>query len=149
MERSGRIAQMYGYAVCLIAVVTLLISANRLIDAVFDMTEPLRADQYGTGGVSLTSFESYKRDRAEQRWSRQRPAPTMVPMVPDTAGAPARPAYSDAELRRMFDDERSDQSAHVKFRATRSLVSSLLMILIATVLFVTHWRWLRRQVDTA
>jgi len=146
MESSSRIAQMYGYAVCLIAVVTFLISANRMIDSVFDMTEPLRANQYDGRGVSLVSFEAYKRDRIEQRGSRERPAPTMAP----NAAAPAStPAYTDAELRRMFAEERAEHIGNVRFHAMRSLVSSLLMILIASVLFLAHWRWLRRQTDAA
>lgn len=140
---------MYGYAVCLIAVVTFLLSANRMIDAVFDMSEPLRVDRYGGRGVSLTSFEAYKRDRAEQRWSRERPAPPMAPAAPDASAGPPTPTPSDGELRQMFNDERSEHSSNVMFRATRSLVSSLLMILIASVLFIAHWRWLRRQVDAA
>lgn len=141
MERSNRIAQMYGYAVCLIAVVTFLLSANRMIDSVFDLSEPLRANQYGGRGVSLTSYEAYKRDRADQRGSRERPGP---PMVADTAGSPAPPVYTDVELRRMFEEERSEHTGNVRFQAMRSLVSSLLMILIASVLFVAHWRWLRQ-----
>ncbi len=132
---------MYGYAVCLIAVVTFLISANRMIDSVFDMTEPLRANQYGGSGVSLVSFEAYKRDRIEQRGSRERPSPTMVPNPGPPASTPAStPAYTDAELRRMFAEERAEHSGNVRFHAMRSLASSLLMILIASVLFLAHWR---------
>lgn len=145
MERSNRIAQMYGYAVCLIAVVTILISANKVIDSAFDLSEPLRAEQYGGRGYSLTSFESYQRDRTNQGVPRQRPEPAMAE---GTAATPPSP-LTDAELRQMYQDERNDQIGNVKFRATRSLVSSLLMMLIASVLFLTHWRWLRRQtVDT-
>lgn len=146
MDRSNRIAQMYGYAVCLIAVVTFLLSANRMIDSVFDFSEPLRANQYGGRGVSLTSFEAYKRDRGDLRGSRERPAP---PMSVDPLGGPAPPVYTDAELRRMFEEERVEHIGNVRFQSTRSLVSSLLMVLIASILFVAHWRWLRRQADTA
>jgi hypothetical protein len=58
--------------------------------------------------------------------------------------APPR-TWSDEELRRMFEDERASQIEHVKFRATRSLVSNLILVAIASILFLTHWRWLRRE----
>jgi HAMP domain-containing protein len=45
----------------------------------------------------------------------------------------------------MFDEERADMTANVRFRSMRTLVTSFLMILIALGLFVMHWRWLRRQ----
>ncbi len=64
MERSNRIAQAYGYAVCFIAVITLLFSTKGIIDAAFDL---------------------------------------------------------------------------------RSLVSNLLMVVIALGLFFMHWRWLRQE----
>lgn len=132
MERSNKIAQAYGYAVCFIAVVTLLISSKGIIDASFDLSAPLRADRY-MSGLNLTSFEAYKRDRLERR---DRPAPE--------AAAPQR-TWTDEELRTMFEDERTNHTESVRFRALRSLVSNVLLVAIASLLFLTHWRWLRRE----
>ena len=133
MDRSNKIAQAYGYAVCFIAVVTLLFSSKSIIDASFDLSAPLRADRY-MSGMSLTSFDAYKRDRIEKR---DRPAAE--------GGAAAQPVWTDEQLRRMFEDERADHTEYVKFRAMRSLVSNLLLVGIAFLLFMTHWRWLRRE----
>lgn len=133
MDRSNRIAQAYGYAVCFVAIVTLLFSSKNIIDASFDMSAPLRADRY-MSGMSLTSFESWKRDRIERR---DRPTPV--------GGVPVQPQPGDAELRKIFEAERADHTENVKFRAMRSLVSNILLVAIAFVLFVTHWRWLRRE----
>jgi hypothetical protein len=145
MEPGSRIAQIYGYAVCLIAVITFIISAKGIVDAGFNLSDPLRAEGgYGRSGP-LTSFEAYKREQ------RMRPQPTrMRPMTtePTRVDAPAAvdtvPPPTDAELRGMFDDERADMMANVRFRSMRTLVTSSLMILIALGLFVMHWRWLRR-----
>jgi len=141
MERSSKIAQAYGYAVCLIAVITLLFSTKGIIDAAFDSSAPIRADRYGMG-VNITSFEAYKRDRFERAGS-GRPVPG-----PDGTVTQQTVNYSDAELRAMFEDDRANHIENVRFRAMRSLVSNLLMVVIAVGLFVTHWRWLRRQGDT-
>ena len=133
MERSNKIAQAYGYAVCFIAIVTLLFSSKSIIDASFDLSAPLRADRY-MSGMNLTSFEAYKRERVERR---DRPM--------QAAGAPPVPQVSDVELRKIYEAERTDQMGHVKFRAMRSLVSNILLVGIAFILFITHWRWLRRE----
>jgi hypothetical protein len=58
----------------------------------------------------------------------------------------ARPdSLSDADLRKMYDAEREQVIGNVKFRSIRTLVGSLLLIVVAAVLFVIHWRWLRQR----
>jgi hypothetical protein len=136
MANSNRIGQVYGYAVCLIAVITILISMNGLVKSLFDLSDPLRADGYGRG-VSLTSYTAYKRDQQKQAGPiRARQAP----LVSDSIAAP-----SETELRQMFEDERLDQIGAVRFRAMKTLVTSVLMTIVAIGLFLMHWRWLRRE----
>ena len=44
MDRLNRfVAQIYGYAVCLITVIVMLISIKGIIDAAFDLSDPVRA----------------------------------------------------------------------------------------------------------
>jgi hypothetical protein len=133
MQRSNKIAQAYGYAVCFIAVVTLLFASKSIIDSSFDLSAPLRADRY-MSGMNLTSYEGYKRDRLERRDR-------------STAAGPqaALPELTDAEIRKLYETERADHVDNVKFRAMRSLVSNILLVAIAAILFLTHWRWLRRE----
>lgn len=136
MANSNRIAQAYGYAVCFIAVVTILISTSAIVKSLFDLSDPLRAEGYGR---SLTSFSSYKRDQGQRTGPPLRVRPTSP--APDSAARP----LSDTELRQMFEDERMDQIGAVRFRSMKTLVSSILMIVVAIVLFFIHWRWLRRE----
>jgi hypothetical protein len=146
METGSRIAQIYGYAVCLIAVITFIFSAKGIVDAAFNLSDPLRAEGgYGRGGP-LTSFEAYKREQRTRTPPRMRPVGMTAPTQVDApTAADSVPPPSEAELRRMFDEERTDTSANVRFRSMRTLVTSSLMILIALGLFLMHWRWLRRQ----
>lgn len=136
MANSNRIAQAYGYAVCFIAVVTILISTSAIVKSLFDLSDPLRAEGYGR---SLTSFSSYKREQNQRTSQPLRVRPGLP--APDTAAPPS----SDTELRHMFEDERLDQIGSVRFRSMKTLVSSVLMIVVAFVLFFIHWRWLRRE----
>jgi hypothetical protein len=136
MAGTNRIGQAYGYAVCFIAVVAILVSTQSIVRSLFDLSDPLRAEGYGRAGP-LTSYSAFKREQLQR---------TSVPMrtragVSDTSAAPP----SETELRQMFEDERLDQIGNVRFRSMKTLVSSVLLIIIAVVLFLIHWRWLRRE----
>jgi hypothetical protein len=136
MANTNRIAQAYGYAVCFIAVVAILISSQSIVRSLFDLSDPLRSEGYGRSGP-LTSYSAFKREQLQR---------TNVPMrtrtgISDTAAAPP----TETELRQMFEDERLDQIGNVRFRAMKTLVSSVLLIMIAIALFFIHWRWLRRE----
>jgi hypothetical protein len=134
---NSRIAQVYGYAVCFITVIVMLIAIKGLVDAAFDLSDPIRAEG-ARMGRSLTNFEVYKMDARRQ-------GPTR-----DAAGLPAQPAapdstMSDAYLKRMYEAERETAAGNARFRATRSLVGNLLLIVLAGTLFGIHWRWLKRR----
>lgn len=141
MDRvNSRIAQAYGYAVCFITVIVILISIKSVVDAVIDLTDPIRADSggYGRSGRSLSSFELYKLD------ARREPRPAAPTGVAPVKTQPAD-SLSDADLRRLYEAEREQAIGNVKFRATRTLIGSGLFIVVALILFVVHWRWLRER----
>ena len=143
MDRiNNRIAQVYGYAVCFITVVVMLFSIKGVVDALIDLSDPIRAEGggYGRMGHPLTNFEVYKMA------VRREPGPRgTVPAPAMQTQAVAADSLSDADLRRMYDAEREDATASAKFRATRSLVGNSLLIVLAAVLFVVHWRWLKQR----
>lgn len=141
MERTNRIAQVYGYAVCLVAIIAVLISVTQIVNAAFNLASPLRAEGYGRGGP-LTSYTAYKREQLQRVNAPERARAGIA--VRDSVAVP-----TDAEIRQMFEDERMEQIGNVRFRAMRTLVTSTLLIIIASGLFFMHWRWLRREDQTA
>jgi hypothetical protein len=129
MERTVRIQQIYGYLVCLIAVITILISAGSLINAVFDLNRPQEiVEPYGPDG---STFESY-------RLSKLREAAEVRDKTGNQSVIP-----SDSTLRRMYTTERQSRVAYAHWQSLKSIVTSALMIVIALILFIIHWRWLR------
>jgi hypothetical protein len=139
-----RVAQAYGYAVCFITVVTMLIGIKQVVDSAFDLGNPLRAEGgYGRSGRPLTNFELYRMEARRQAPPERNPNTTLV--VPRPVGGAADAASSDEELRKLYDAEREEAVGSATFRATRSLVGNLLLILLAAVLFWIHWRWLKRR----
>ena len=63
-EKPNRIPQIYGYTVCLIAVVAFLISINGIVDATFTLANPLHG-QYGRI-EGMDSFDAYEATRVER-----------------------------------------------------------------------------------
>jgi hypothetical protein len=115
---------VYGYSVCVVAVVTFLICTTVIVNNIFDLANPVQAGF----GTALSSFEAYQ---AEQH--------------PASAAASARPdTTSEATLRKRYEALRADHIARVTFQSWKAIVTSALLLIISVVLFVLHWRWMRR-----
>ena len=145
MDRvNPRIAQVYGYAVCFITVIVMLISIKQVVDAAFDLSDPIRAEGggYGRMGRSLTNFELYKADARRQPGGRDQNAPMPASVAPTKSSADT---LSDTELQKLYDAEREAAIGNARFRAIRSLVGNILLIVLAGALFGIHWRWLRQR----
>src|SRR4051794_25516612 len=135
MERSDRVPQLYGYSVCLIAIVVMLVNISSIVNRSFTLADPLVGNpMYGWGGAVMTSFEAYKAtvDRV--------PRP-----MPATAEVASAPKLTDAELRAQYEALRADQIARNQMEARRDITESVLMLLLAGALFAWHWRWVRRE----
>lgn len=142
MERSSRVQQLYGYAVCLVAIITALIAASNLVDAAFARMDPVRAaeSRYGYEG-SLSSFEAYQATAPSQG----RGNSGMAPRMNDTATA--ADTLSTAELRNRYEVLREDRIGRMSFDANQRLVKHGVLLIVAVLLFVWHWRWLRSKHD--
>ncbi|MCK5080003.1 MAG: hypothetical protein KAR09_08665 [Bacteroidales bacterium] len=125
MEKKSKAPLVYGYAVCIVAVITFLISIAGIIFAVMDLGDPLYAGR-NYNKVSLASFENYKMDMLKSPDEKQA-------WVPD-----------DDTLKAMYEAEKDDVIRRVKHDSMRSLYINAVLIIICIVLFLTHWRWIRR-----
>ncbi len=132
MEKSVKIIpQIYGYAVCLVAVITFLISATTLVTAVIDLGDPLHSGWNPPGSPSLASYELYKMDMMKSY--QNMPAATKDSFQLD-----------EKEMRAMFMAAKNEKMASARHQANRSLFISAFIIGICIVLFLTHWRWMQR-----
>lgn len=135
MTRLSWIAPLYGYLVCVIAVVTFLVNVSGFIDASFDRMNPLAsARSHGPYG-SLSSFESFRATHEGGRPGRGVPDARATP--PDT--------LPTAELRQRYEALREDHLAVMTHQSTQRLVKHAFLLMVALLLFATHWAWARRQ----
>ena len=132
VERPDRVPQLYGYTVCLIALLWALTSVVSLIDHVFVLSAPAyhMQNQFGPE-PSVTSFEAFRMTYDRGR----RP------------GAPGAESKSDtlpeAEMRRRYETLRADRITATVVTTQQAVVTQLVSLVIAVGLLVFHWRWLR------
>jgi hypothetical protein len=140
VERPERVPQLYGYTVCLIALVVGLASLLSVVEAGLSLADPTsRTESPWTGWSepSVVSFEAFRATHDRAREMRVGP------------GGPAPEPLTEAELRRRFEGLRADRIARVRASARRSLITSGLTLLVSLGLFAWHWRWLRRWKEPA
>lgn len=136
VERPERVAQLYGYTVCLIAVVMGLTSILGIVEASFDTAAPHLAEtgDWGWQEPSVSSFEAYRATHARAEQFRAGSETVRQDTMPE------------AELRRRYEALRADRTERVRFGARRSLVTNALTLVLAAGLFAWHWRWVRQRV---
>jgi hypothetical protein len=136
MEKSNKIgAQIYGYTVCLVAVITFLMAITALVNSIIDLDDPFRAGGTPAGSPSLASYENYKMDVLKSVPARDESTKTSY--IPD-----------DATLRAMYESAKNDKIQSATHQAHRSMTISSMLIIICIVLFITHWRWMRKMTKT-
>jgi hypothetical protein len=131
MEKSQRMPQVYGYLVCLVAVITVLICASTLVYAVLDLGDPIHAGYTPAGSPSLASFNNYKMDILKS-----------TPRGNDFNKAGFLP--DDQTLQAMYEAAKDDKIQRIRHESNRTIVIDSILILICILLFVTHWRWMRK-----
>ena len=135
VDRVNRVSHLYGYTVCLVALITVLMTLPAIVDNFFTLGNPVQGETRFGFGASLGSFEAYK--------ASQRQGAGVAEALPGRA-APVEPPPSEEELRRRYEALRADQIASNLYNARRSLVRNGIVLALALGLFLTHWRWLRR-----
>ena len=136
VERPERVPQLYGYTVCLVALVWAIMSTVSIVEASLTLADPLYRggrEYYGME-PSVSSIETFRTTYEMSRRYMSGGDPRDVKL--DT--------LSEPELRRRFDALRADRIQRNTMEARRSLVTSIFSLLIAAALFAFHWRWLRR-----
>lgn len=127
MDRSNRVAQLYGYTVCLVAVIVVLSSIATLLSAAIDRANPLQAEY--SFGASLSSFEAYRATYQREPSGGREPA--RLDTLPESI------------LRGRFEALIADRRAATAYRTSKAFVSGGVLLVVALALFGWHWRWLR------
>jgi len=123
MRKKTKMSQVYGYIVCVIAIITFLIALGGLITSIMDSSEPL----YTWGDTNnLSSFENFKMNALSS-------SKNDIKFNPD-----------DATLKVMFEDAKNHKIKQVQHQTKKSIVVNSILIILSLVLFFVHWRWMQK-----
>jgi hypothetical protein len=128
--RFNRMPQIYGYLVCLVTVITFLISVTTLINAVIDLGDPMHAGWISPGSPSLASYNNYKMDILKSQTEKDTSKSSFAP--------------DDKTLREMYESAKADRIQSQKHMANKSIIVSSILIFFCIILFSTHWVLMRR-----
>jgi hypothetical protein len=128
--------QIYGYTVCLVAVLAFLFGAVNTVRAYLDIRELLYTEYYMTG-PSLVSLGAYKIDLLSRL------------QIEEGSGAVAALFPPDSTLQRMLEAERLQRLALSHQLSRRTMVVNLVLVALAVLIFAAHWMWLRVRERTA
>lgn len=136
VERPERVPQLYGYTVCLVALLWGATSLVSLVQNVQSLSAPELRHSSMSFDIepSVTSFEAFRATYDRARRFASADGTAKLDSVPE------------AELRRRYEGLRADRIQRNTIEARQEIVRNVISILIAAALFVFHWRWLRRRV---
>lgn len=123
MEKKSKIPQIYGYAVCLVAIITFLVSFSAIITNIIDAKDPL----YSWGDDQrLSSYENFKVE-------------TLKTGQNETAYVP-----DEATLKQMFEDLKNYKIKRVMHQTSKSIIVNSILVVLSIFLFSFHWIWIRK-----
>ena len=121
MEKKQKIIQVYAVIICVIAVITILISLSSLVSSYIDKSDPLAVTIYSNSNqASLASYGNFKMDILKSTQKDQA-------YIPD-----------DQTLHKMYDEAKSAKIKMVEHRANRDITVSAIIMVIALILFGSH-----------
>ncbi len=127
MEKKQKIIQIYAVIICVISVITILISLSSLVSSYIDKNDPLAVTIYSNSNqASLASFDNYKMDILKSTQKDQA-------YIPD-----------DQTLHKMYDEAKSAKIKMVEHNANRTITVSAIIMVIALILFGSH-SWLIKK----
>ena len=122
MGKKQKIIQIYAVIICIVSIIAFLISMSGLVSSIIDRNDPLYT---GRSDISLASFENFKMDILRSTQKDQ-------VYIPD-----------EETLRKMYEEAKEDKIKRVNHYTYRDIVVSSLVIIIALILFLTHWRLMK------
>jgi hypothetical protein len=124
-----RIAQIYGYAVCLVAVIVFVANIGDFTSNVIALGDPLHAEPRFSGrdNSSLSSYETYRIDQEEtvERQSRNQASGEHITLP------------SDSALRARYSALRSASEGDARAAIRRELAQSA--VLLAVSCWLARW----------
>lgn len=127
--------QLYGYTVCLVAILVFLFACAGLTIGIVDLREPPYTQTYREG-PTLVSLDAYKMDLLARTGCTSASGGSDIALPAQSA------ASADSGFARMYEAERLYRLALSHQASRRRIVVSLVLLGGALLLFASHAAWL-------
>ena len=125
MEKKRNIIQVYATLINVVVVIAILIAITGLVTSIIDRADPINAAMFHQ--ENLSSFEKYKMDVLSKTTENA----VFIP--------------SQDELKTMYEAARQSKIDKVYHETFKGLLNGSIIIFIGLVLFVIHWRILKKE----
>ena len=136
MSKQHLFSQIYGYTVCLIALIFSIVSIPAFVVSVMDQSDSAISSRLS---LKYTSFESFK----YKQLASQKKAEAVEKEITEKVQTP-----DDQALRVMYDSEKTSEMDRLTYQAKRYFIKRLLMMIISLLGFIMHWIWVRNITET-
>ncbi len=144
MEKQNRIVgQIYGYFVCLAAVILVLTSARAVVGALVDLGDPRNATDLTES--SLESLEKYRMKVLGSVGARRDGDGPDAKVEGAKAAAAALYVPDEKALRAMYESEKEARFETTRHLAFRKVFEESLLGAASVLVFAGHWMWLRKR----
>ncbi len=140
MQRVPIIANIYGYAVCLIAVLVFFVGTAVFIGGAFHAVHPTPFHPFVSRNIRIERGGA----PGDMMWRERGMHPgimhpgAMHPGSMSPTGLQPRPLVSNGALH-------ATMLANARYAAIRRMTIALAMLVLAGMLFRWHWRWLQAE----
>lgn len=124
--------RVYGYTVCLVATLIFVFASVEMTGGILDLREPPYTETY-RNGPTLVSVDAYRMD-VLARGGFAGDEDSRTDLLP-----------TDAAWREMYEAERMYRLALTHQTGRRTIMVSLVLQVVAVLLFIGHWSWLRSR----
>ena len=138
------VAAIYGYAICLIAVLLVIFNGAGFVTNAFRIANPGLSEMH-RGDVVFRTFGPHP------RFGPGLPPPELLGQIRVPAGASpgASPSAKVIQPPEQFEVVAGRMTAEPRLDAVRGLVVNIVLLVIAALLFRAHWRWLGNRTRPA
>ncbi len=141
MQRIPIIANIYGYAVCLIAVIVFFAGTAAFIGGAFGAVHPTPFHPFMTRNIRIERGPL----PGNMMWRAQAGAMHAGAMHTDAVHTGAMHTGMMPQAAVSPAAHRASMLANARYAAIRRMTIALAMLILAGVLFARHWRWLQAE----
>ncbi|MHB9035167.1 MAG: hypothetical protein ACYC64_00770 [Armatimonadota bacterium] len=137
MDKRHVVARIYGFLICLIALLTVIFSIQGVVEAIFNLTDAEQVahsrscDAYSYRGYNMASYEAFKLD-------------VIVAMASGQQKNQDQVKLDEKMLKNAYQDALTSGIHSIARQAKTELTGYGILIFVSAVVFVFHWKWLQK-----